>query len=115
MLSGVFGQVSSDGRAGNVTPTGVPFLLISPDARHGLYEKQLVLFCLLLSMTSELVNDANLTYLNFQAKTDERTAIGLSLRYFNLGKVDLADADNTSQGTYNPYEYAFDTSVARSW
>ena len=30
---GVFGQVSSDGRAGNVIPTGVPFLLISPDAR----------------------------------------------------------------------------------
>ena len=45
-----------------------------------------------------LVNDANISNLNFQTKTDERTAIGLSLRYFNLGKVDLANADNTSQG-----------------
>ncbi|SDE04307.1 Long-chain fatty acid transport protein [Mucilaginibacter pineti] len=139
VVPSVFGQVSSDGRKGNVIPTGVPFLLVSPDARSsGMGDAGVALeddanatfwnpskMVYMKSNSSfsasycpwlrNLANDASISYLNFQAKTDERTAIGLSMRYFNLGKVDLADADNTSQGVYSPYEYAFDASVARSF
>ncbi|RKR80475.1 long-subunit fatty acid transport protein [Mucilaginibacter gracilis] len=137
--SGAFAQVSSDGRTGNVIPTGVPFLLVSPDPRSSgmgdagvaleddanatFWNPSKMVFMKSNSSVSlsycpwlrNLVSDANISYLNFQAKTDDRTAIGVSMRYFNLGKIDLADANNTSQGAYSPYEYAIDASLARSF
>jgi hypothetical protein len=139
VVSGTYAQVSSDGRTGNVIPTGVPFLLVSPDARSSgmgdagvaleddanatFWNASKMVFMKSNSSFSlsycpwlrNLVSDANISYLNFQAKTDARTAIGISMRYFNLGKMDLADADNTRQGAYSPYEYAIDASLARSF
>ncbi|MDB5116414.1 MAG: hypothetical protein JWQ79_1906, partial [Mucilaginibacter sp.] len=46
---------------------------------------------------------------------DSRNAIGASLRYFNLGTIQLVDANQNDQGTYRPSEFSIDGSFARKF
>jgi hypothetical protein len=62
-----------------------------------------------------LLPDVNLAYLSFAKKLDDRNAFGLSLRYFNLGTIELYDQYQTAQGTYQPSEFSVDGSFARKF
>lgn len=128
-----------NGSTSNTITTAVPFLAISPDARSGAMGEagvalaptvndnfwnpsKLVFlddptnFSLSYSpWLRNLIPDINLAYLSFAQKTDARTTIGASLRYFNLGKIELVDANQNQQGTFEPNEFSIDASVARKF
>ncbi len=65
----------------------------------------------------KIVEDIDLVYLVGYYKPTDRTAIGASLRYFNMGKINLTgtpDASGTPQdlGVAQPHELAFDASFS---
>jgi len=133
------GTTNTNGSSVNAITTAVPFLTISPDARSGaMGEAGLALSPdvnatywnpaklvyletntnLSLSYSPWLRNivpDVNLAYLSFAKKVDERSSVGASLRYFNLGTIDLFDDHQNAQGTYKPNEFSLDVSYARKF
>ncbi|WP_237073727.1 type IX secretion system outer membrane channel protein PorV [Mucilaginibacter mali] len=130
---------NTNGSSSNAIVTGVPFLSIAPDSRSGAMGDAGVALSpdvnanywnpaklafidgdnnLGLSYSPwlrRLVPDVSLAYLSFARKVDDRNAIGASLRYFNLGAIQLIDANQNDQGTYRPSEFSFDVSFARSF
>lgn len=65
----------------------------------------------------KIVDDIDLVYLAGFYKPTDRTAIGASFRYFNMGKINLTgerDASGNPQdlGVAQPYEMAFDASFS---
>lgn len=130
---------NTNGSSANAITTAVPFLTISPNARSGAMGDAGVALspeindtywnpsklAFLEEPTSvslsyspwlrNLIPDINLAYLSFAHRTDERTVIGASLRYFNLGKIELIDNNQTPQGTYQPNEFSLDVSLARKF
>lgn len=132
------GGTTSDGRQGNgYIVTGVPFLLVSPDARSGgigeagvalsedvnanfwnpsklaFLESNTALGLSYSPWLRRLVPDVNLAYLSFAQKLDDQNTIGASLRYFNLGQIERRDDIGNSQGTFSPSEFAVDATFAR--
>lgn len=129
----------TNGSLSNGIITGVPFLLIIPDARTGamgdagvatLPDQNTVAinpsklayleqpYGLSMSYSPWLSNfkaDMNLAFLSAYYKIDERNTIGSSLRYLSLGTVQLFDAGNQDLGNYSPNEFAFDLSYARKF
>jgi len=123
----------------NIITTAVPFLNISPDARSGgmgeagvalspdvnaqywnasklVFLEQPTSFSLSYSpWLRNLVPGINLANFTFAHKLDDRSAIGASLRYFNLGAVDWYDENQTFLGTLNPNEYSLDASYSRKF
>jgi hypothetical protein len=61
------------------------------------------------------VPDVSLAYLSYAHKIDDRNTFGASLRYFNLGSIQLIDANQTDQGVYKPNEFSIDASFARKF
>ena len=117
----------------NVITTAVPFLIISPDSRSGgmgdvgvstspdnnsLHWNVAKLAFLEnghngLSMSytpwlSRLVPDIDLAYLSYAKQIGRRSGLGLSLRYFSLGEINLTDENGNPQGTLSPNEFAID-------
>lgn len=117
--------------------TGVPFLLIIPDARAagmgdagvavqpdgnamGINPSKLAFldkkYGISLSYSpwlKNLVPDVSLTYLSGYYKPNAQTAIAGSLRYFNLGEIQLTDINQQDLGIYSPSELAADVTYAR--
>ncbi|HEY0245896.1 MAG TPA: PorV/PorQ family protein, partial [Mucilaginibacter sp.] len=131
--------VNTNGSSTNAIPTAVPFLNISPDSRSGalgdagvalspdvnanfwnpsklafIEDKDAVAISY-SPWLRHLVPDVSLSYLSYAHKVDERNTIGASLRYFNLGSIQLVDANQNNQGIYRPSEYAIDFSFARKF
>lgn len=130
---------SSDGSSVNAIPTAVPFLNISPDSRSGAMGDAGVAISpdvnanywnpaklafledndnVSLSYSPwlrHLVPDVSLAYLSYAHKIDDRNTFGASLRYFNLGSIQLIDANQTEQGVYKPSEFSLDASFARKF
>lgn len=133
------GGTNTNGTNSSAIPTAVPFLLISPDSRSGgmgeagvatspdvnanFWNPSKLAF---LDGTDDLsasyspwlrslVPDVSLSYLSYAHKLDERNTIGASLRYFNLGSINLRDANQNDQGTYTPNEFSIDGTFARSF
>jgi len=130
---------NTNGSSTNSIPTAVPFLNISPDSRSGalgdagvaispdvnanFWNPSKLAFlqdedAVSLSYSPwlrHLVPDISLSYLSYAHKIDDRNAIGASLRYFNLGAIQLVDASQNNQGTYRPSEYSVDFSFARKF
>ncbi len=118
--------------------TGVPSLTIAPDARGGgmgdvgaattpdmasqYWNPAKTAFAwskagVQLSYTPwlrKLVSDIDLAYLSgyYKLGSEDRQAIGASIRYFSLGEVPLTDENNTSLSVINPYEMALDVSYS---
>ncbi|TXE06166.1 type IX secretion system outer membrane channel protein PorV [Seonamhaeicola algicola] len=119
-----------------VITTGVPFLLIAPDARAAAmgdmgvatsvdaFSQQWNASKYVFSETksgfgvsytpylSKLVNDiflGNLTYFN---RLDERSAFGVSLRYFSLGDIEFIDRPEDPARIQRPNELSLDASYA---
>src|ERR1700744_841945 len=132
-------QVSTNGSNANAIPTAVPFLTISPDSRSGalgdagvalspdadanywnpsklaFLQDDNVVSLSYSPWLSNLVPDINLSYLSFAHKIDDRNSIGASLRYFNIGQVNLTGNQGESLGTFTPAEFSVDVSYARSF
>jgi hypothetical protein len=140
--TGSYGQVVESGTLTNGSERNniiiaVPFLLISPDARMGgmgevgvavqpdgnamgINPSKLAFldskygFSISYSpWLKNLVPDVSLSYLSGFYKLDEKTALGASLRYFNLGEIQLTDVNQQDLGVYSPNELAFDVTYAR--
>ena len=131
--------VNTNGSSANAIPTAVPFLNISPDSRSGamgeagvaispdvndnfwnpsklaFLEDQDAVSVSYSPWLRHLVPDVSLSYLSYAHKIDDRNTLGASLRYFNLGTIQLVDASQISQGTYRPSEFSFDASFARKF
>lgn len=127
----------TNGSESNNIITAVPFLLITPDARAGsmgdagvavqpdanamginpsklaFLDKKYGFAVSYSPWLKSLVPDVNLTYLSGFYKPDERTTIGGSLRYFNLGEIQLTDINQQDLGVYSPNELAIDATYAR--
>lgn len=131
--------VQTNGSLSTNIITGVPFLLIVPDARTGAmgdagvaalpdqnaaainpsklaYMEQPYGISLSYSpWLSNLKADINLAFLTAYYKIDERNTIGTSLRYLSLGTVQLFDVNSQELGNYSPNEFAFDVTYARKF
>src|ERR1700761_2760914 len=134
-----FAQTGTNGSNSTSIPTAVPFLNISPDSRSGAmgdagvaispdvnanyWNPSKLAFIDADNSASvsyspwlrHLVPDVSLSYLSFAHKLDDRNAIGASLRYFNLGSIQLSDNSQNNQGVYRPNEFSFDVSLARKF
>jgi hypothetical protein len=121
----------------NPISTAVPFLIITPDSRHGAMGDAGVAtspdansqylnpskyaftegrYAFSLSYTPwlrELVNDVNLAYLAGFYRIDNSQVIGSSLRYFSMGDITLTGLDQATLGTVSPSEFALDFSYSR--
>ena len=135
----VMAQTSTNGSGPNAIPTAVPFLNITPDSRSGAMGDAGVAISpdananfwnpsklAFIESNDEfsvsyspwlrnLVSDMNLSYLSYAHKLDDRNSFGASMRYFNLGSIQLIDANQVDQGTYRPSELALDVSFARKF
>ena len=121
----------------NVITTAVPFVSISPDARGGaLGDGGVATDADVYSMhynpakyvyledkfaaglgyspwLRNLVKDMNLAYLALAYKINDRSSVAGTLRYFNCGKIEFRDINNTSLGEYRPNEWALDATYSR--
>lgn len=60
-----------------------------------------------------IVDDMSLNYLTFYKKIDRIQTIGASLRYFDLGEIQLTDGTGEPLGLENPREAAIDATYSR--
>ena len=132
-------KAADDGKSDfNPLTTGVPSLTIAPDARGGgmgdigaatdpdiysqywnpaKYAFSYSKAGIGLSYTPwlrSLVDDIDLAYLSgfYKLGDSDRHAIGASLRYFSLGRIEMTDYYGGTIYATNPYEMAFDVSYS---
>lgn len=115
-----------------IISTGVPLLIIAPDARSGamgdvgvastpdanslhwnaaklaFMQNQTGVSFTYSPWLRELVSDIELLYLGGYYKVNERSTLGASLTYFSLGAIDFFDQEGMATGTYKPNEFAMD-------
>lgn len=116
--------------------TAVPFLTITPDARHAAlgdagvassadanasYWNPAKLTFIDKSMGGSLsytpwlgkiINDMSISYLSLFYKIDQEQAVSGSLKYFDLGDIFFTE-DGQTGTNFNPREYAFDITYSR--
>jgi hypothetical protein len=116
-----FLNISPDSRSGAMGEAGVA---ISPDVNANYWNPAKLAFIegntngIAASYSPwlrNLVPDVSLSYLSYFHQLDDRNTIGASLRYFNLGLIQLTDPQATDQGTYRPNEFSIDGSFARKF
>ncbi|MBQ7280738.1 MAG: type IX secretion system outer membrane channel protein PorV [Bacteroidales bacterium] len=131
-------QVSETGQTGkNYISTGMPILLIAPDARAGAlgdvgaasspdaysshwngakYAFIKNSFGLSTTYTPWLrnlgVSDMNLLYLGGYARINNRSTVALSLRYFSLGDIEHTGEEGEVLGQMHPNEFSVDATYA---
>lgn len=121
----------------NTITTGVPFLMISPDARGGAMgdagvattpdansmfwnpakfafaEEDLGVTIGYSPWLRDLVDDIGLSNLAVYKRLDDIQVIAFSLRYFSLGSIEFTDNNGISLGKYQPNEFAVDGTYSR--
>lgn len=120
----------------NVLTTAVPFLLITPDARAAAmgdvgaatspdanasyWNVSKLAFTkqdwgLAVSFTpwlQKLVDDMSISYLSFYKHVSKQQTVGLSIRYFDMGQLQFANANGQLLQNFNPRELAIAGSFA---
>jgi hypothetical protein len=120
----------------NPITTAAPFLLIAPDARGGgmgdigiatspdansqhwnaskyaFMSSQFSISVIYTPWLRELTNDVFLGGFSFANRIDERSAWAASLKYFNLGEIDLTDINGAPEGTEKLNEFSVDGSYS---
>jgi hypothetical protein len=123
--------------AQNAITTAVPFLAISPDARHAalgdagvatspdanatywnagklsFIDKKYGAAISYTPWLGKIVNDMSISYLSGFFKIDQEQAVNAAIRYFDLGDISFRDANNNPLGDFNPREFAFDATYSR--
>ena len=136
LFSLLFGVGNLLAQEQNEVITGVPFLLISADARasgmgdmgvatspdvysqqwnpakYPFSENKLGVGLSYTPYLSSLTNDVALLNLNYFNKINERSTYALSLRYFGLGETVFKQNENDPGQAVNPNELAFDGSYS---
>ena len=121
----------------NAITTAVPFLTITPDARHGalgsagaatspdvydnfhnaaklaFMEEDAMLGLSYTPWLSQLIPGISLSYLAGMKRIDKMSAIGMSLRYFTLGDIQFTDDQGNPTISHNPNEFSFDAAYSR--
>lgn len=119
-----------------VITTGMPFLLIAPDARAAgmgdmgvatspdafsqKWNSSKNVFAtsksgVSLSYTpylSKLVNDIGIGYLSYFNRLNEQSAFGVSFTYFSLGEIEFVEDEDSTPLIQKPNELALDVSYA---
>jgi len=120
-----------------IITTALPFLTITPDSRaagmgdvgaatspdaNAIYWNAAKLafiendYGVAISYTpwlAKIVNDMSISYLAGYMKISKQEAIGVALKYFNYGDIDLRNNQNASLGNFNPREFTFDAAYSR--
>ena len=120
----------------NPITTAAPFLLIAPDARAGgmgdvgvatspdsnsqhwnaskfaFMKPQFTVGIIYTPWLRALTNDVFLGGFSFANRIDERSAWATSLKYFNLGQIDLTDVNGAPEGTEKLNEFSIDGSYS---
>lgn len=123
--------------AQNAITTAVPFLSISPDARHAALGDAGVAtspdanssywnagklafinnkYGGTLSYTpwlGKIVNDMSISYLSGFYKINEQQVVSAAIKYFDLGEIHFTDIKGDPVNDFNPREFAFDASYSR--
>ena len=131
----VFSKVNAQ-EVPNTITTAAPFLLIAPDARAGgmgdigvatspdansqhwnaskyaFMSSQFTIGVVYTPWLRELTNDVFLGGFTFANKIDDRSAWAASLKYFNLGQIDLTDINGAPEGTEKLNEFSVDASYS---
>ncbi|HAI17852.1 MULTISPECIES: type IX secretion system outer membrane channel protein PorV [Xanthomarina] len=129
-------EITPDPYDSRVITTGVPFLLIAPDARsasmgdmgvatsvdgfsqqwnaskYAFSETKQGVAISYTPYLSKLVNDiflGNLTYFN---RLNERSAFGASFKYFSLGEIEFVEDEFSEELIKKPNEFTLDVSYA---
>jgi hypothetical protein len=113
-----FLRIVPDARAGSMGDAGVA---VSPDAntmsinpsKMAFLEKPYGFAVSYSPWLKSLVPDINLAYLSGFYRLNDQSTIGGSLRYFDLGELQLASNNGDDNGIYSPNELAFDVVYAR--
>ncbi len=129
-------QIQGQAQGGRPVITAVPFVSIAPDARSaGMGDVGVAIspdananywnpaklafleeeFGASLSFTpwlQKIVGDMSITYLSGYKKLTKNQAIGISMRYFDLGSIEFTDANRTIIAEFNPREFTFDATFA---
>ncbi len=137
-LQAIYGQEC--GERLNTITTAVPFLMIGPDSRSGgmgdagvalpadanalhwnpsklAFAENESEFRLSISpWLRNLVPDMSLAYLaGYRKLKNKRSAIGGSLRYFNLGSITFTDVNGSVIRDFKPAEFAVDMTFAQQF
>ena len=113
-----------------VITTGVPFLLITPDARSGgmgdvgvaispdanavhwnsaklaFLENDLGVSFSYTPWLAKVINDMSISYLSIYKKINREQALALSMRYFDLGDIQLTDGSGNPLQLVSPREFS---------
>jgi hypothetical protein len=142
IITQTFGQVSGDstgyllGQQRAIT-TAVPFLAITPDARHAalgdagvatsadansaywnaaklvFIDKKYGGSFSYTPWLGKIINDMWISSLSGFYKLRQEEAIAVSFKYFDLGEINFRNINNVDEGTFNPKEAAFDVTYSR--
>ena len=123
--------------AQNAITTAVPFLTITPDARHAalgdagvatspdanssywnagklvFIDKKYGGSLSYTPWLGKIVNDMSISYLTGFYKFTKEQAVSTSIKYFDLGDISFKDQNNVSLGDFHPREFAFDATYSR--
>ncbi len=138
LIALINGELKAQDDRPNVITTAVPFLTITPDARHGAlatvgaatspdvydqYHNAAKLSFIedtkggfALSYTpwlGNLVPGISLSFLSGFVKIDKMSAVGFSMRYFSLGDIQFTDEFGNKTIQHRPNEFSFDGSYSR--
>ncbi|WP_188562040.1 type IX secretion system outer membrane channel protein PorV [Hymenobacter frigidus] len=110
--------LSPDARSSALGEAGVA---TSPDANSGYFNPGKLGFVQYKYAASasyspwlrNITDDMSLSYLSGYGKIGQRSALGASLMYFDLGTIDYRNGNNIAQGTFSPREYAFSVSYGQ--
>jgi hypothetical protein len=114
----------------NTITTAVPFVTISPDARSaalgdagaaispdanapfhnvgklGFLQNPYGLSASYTPWLRNVTDDMSISAISGYKKFGQRSALALSLTYFDLGEIDFRDINNQETGSFNPKEYS---------
>ncbi len=129
-------NISAQYNDSRVITTAVPFMLISSDARgsgmgdmgvatspdafsqfwnpskYVLIDNKMGFAFSYTPYLSQLVNDIKIINGTYYNKLNDRSAFGVSVKYFGLGDIDLTDFAGNYTGTVSPNEFYLDGSYA---
>jgi hypothetical protein len=131
------GSLIGQGDQYKTITTAVPFLTITPDSRaaamgdagvasspdvnSAYWNSAKMVFNenkwgLGMSYTpwlAKIINDMHIVYLAGYYKISRVQAVGFSMKYFDMGDVQLTTIQNEPNGRYNPRDFSFDVTYSR--
>ncbi len=132
------GVIAGQDTSRRVITTAVPFLLISPDARASamgdvgaatsadgfsshwnpaklaFINKDLGFTLSYTPWLSNIVSDMSISYLTGFKRISKTQVVGLALRYFDLGDIQLRDELGGATGQFNPREFEFNGTYSQA-